>query len=210
MQPLQPASNLPAPRTPTPLPTRVAEVCNSQPQPATEKRRELPDSPPGSTRRCRIPRGPGLRAVQTTVTKPSPGGPSGNGVAEQEGSRLWVQRSVAVPDSGRARCAPAAPTAAGCAADPPGSAELGSSTNPRAPTSSRPRALERAGRRRAREQRGGGSGGGGVGSQRREGGELERKGGGGWRGPATASASPSSPEELGRARGGALHPHFPP
>ncbi|MEJ1283218.1 hypothetical protein NN561_014187 [Cricetulus griseus] len=156
LQPLQPASNLPAPRTPTPLPTRVAEVCNLRPQPAREKRRELPDSPPGSTRRCRIPRGPGLRAVQTAVTNRSAGGPSGNRAAEQAGSRLSAQRSVAVPDSGRARCAPAAPTAAGCAADPPGSAELGSSTNPGAPTSSRPRAPERVGRRRAREQRGGG------------------------------------------------------
>lgn len=60
---------------------------------------------------------------------------------------------VAVPDCGWARCASDAPTAAGCAADPRGSAELGSSTNPRAPTSSRPRALKRAGRR-TKEQKG--------------------------------------------------------
>lgn len=33
---------------------------------------------------------------------------------------------------------------------------------------------------------------------------------GGWRGPATAGASPASPEELRRARGGALHPYFAP
>lgn len=148
--------NLPAAPDSHPSTILVAEVCNLQAQPAREKRREVPDSPPRSTRRCRVPRGPGLRAVQTTVTNPRAGGPSGNGAAEQEGSRLRAQRSVAVPDSGRARCTLAATTAAGCAADPPGSAELGSSTNPRAPTSSRPRAPERAGRRRAREQRGGG------------------------------------------------------
>lgn len=121
-----------------------------------EKLRKLRDSPPGSTRRCRAPRGPGLRAVRTTATNPRAGGRSGNGAAEQQGSRLWVQRSIAVSDSCRVLGARAAPTAAGCAADPPGSAELGSSTNPRTPTSSRPRAPERAGRRRVREQGGGG------------------------------------------------------
>ena len=69
-------------------------------------------------------------------------------------------------------CDPGPPAAVRRAADPPGSAELGSGGSPRAPTSSRPGARLRAERRRPRGPKEGGRGdGGGVGSEGREGGE---------------------------------------
>lgn len=138
------------------------------------------------------------------------GGPSGNRAAAQERPPALTLCSSAAETRARARHARVPPAAFGRAAHPPGSAELGSGSSPRAPASSRPGARVRAGRRRPREPKEGGrGGGGGVGSEGREGGERERKGGGGWRGPATAGAPPASPVARGGARGGALNLRVP-
>lgn len=202
------ASNLPAPLGPTPLPTRVAEVCNLQPQPVRRKRPGLQgltswlhaqvlDSPRFSGPDCseRWRRAGGLAARL------------GMGRPRRKGPWPLVQRSGAV----RTRAAPAAlgllqqPLDARPTRPAPRSWAL-------APTPALQLAPDPA---RRREQ-----GGGDLGSRRREGeavgeelgarGVKEgRKGGGGCRGPAAAGASPASPEAQGRAQGGALCPHVP-
>lgn len=181
-----------------------------QPQPAQGKRPGLPGLTSGL--RAQVPCSRRLPAPGgTEQRKPTrkAGGPSGNGRPRWNGPRPWARRSRAVPTRAPRRCARAPPAAAGRAADPPGSVELGSGSSPRAPTSSRPGARVRTGRRR-RKPKEGGRGGGGRSWERAEGRrERERKGGGGWRGPAAAGASPASPEARGRARGGALHLNVP-
>lgn len=83
-----------APGLPPLYPSELLKFATRSPSRRGEKLRELRelrelrDSPPGSTRRCRAPRGPGLRAVRTTAMNPRAGGQSGNGEAEQQGSRL--------------------------------------------------------------------------------------------------------------------------
>lgn len=79
-----------APRLPPLYPSELLKFATRRPSRRGEKLRELQDSPPGSTRRCRAPRGPGLRAVRTTATNPRAGGRSGNGAVERQGSRLWA------------------------------------------------------------------------------------------------------------------------
>lgn len=140
--------------------------------------------------------------------------------ANQEGGpRVWkwggraesaprpsARRSGAVPTWVLAHYSWVSPAAAGCAADPPGSAELGSCSSPRAPTSSPPGARVRAGRRRPRHLEGGRErrwGRSWESEEGRRGGRAKRRRG--WRRPAAASASPASPQARARAQEGALH-----
>lgn len=139
------------PQAPTPLPTRVAEVCNLQPSPRRGSVLCSRDSPPGCGRRCPVPSGSRLPAPGGGEPRRRPrraGGRSGNGAAAQERPPALTCRSSADATRARARHPRVPPAAAGRAADPPGSAELGSGGSPRSPTSSRPGARLRAGRRR--------------------------------------------------------------
>lgn len=52
-----------APGLPPLYPSELLKFATRSPSRRGKKLRELPDSPPGSTRRCRAPRGPGLGAV---------------------------------------------------------------------------------------------------------------------------------------------------
>lgn len=94
------------------------------------------------------------------------------GRPRRKGPRPSARHSGAVPTWARVRLARVPPAAAGRAADPPGSAELGSASGPRAPTSSRPGARVRAGRRRPEELERGREGEA-VGEELRAGGEKE-------------------------------------
>lgn len=150
--PVPPGSKLPASPAPTPLPTELLKFETCSPSPRTGSARGSRDSPPGCGRRCPVPGGSRLRERRRRTRRA--GGRSGNWAAARNGLRLWAQRSGAVPTRARARCARAPRAAAGRAADPPGSAELGAGGGPRAPTSSRPGARVRTGRRGRREQEG--------------------------------------------------------
>lgn len=110
------------PRAPTPLPTRVAEVCNLQPSPRRGSVLCSRDSPPGCGRRCPVPSGSRL---------PAPGG--GERRRNQEGWRpVWEcggrARTAHGPhsplqcsrDTGPRPPPSGSATAAGHAADPHG------------------------------------------------------------------------------------------
>ena len=58
------------PRSPTPLPTRVAEVCNLQPSPRRGSVLGSRDSPPGCGRRCPVPGGSRLPAAGSCEGEP--------------------------------------------------------------------------------------------------------------------------------------------
>lgn len=105
--------------------------------------------------------GAGARFPAAPSSRSGRGEPGGLGTGRRrlKGPRLWDRRSGAVPTRAPAGHGRAPQTAAGRAADLPGSAELGSGRSLCTPTSSRPGARVREGRRRPRELEEGRKGG---------------------------------------------------